>query len=192
MPNPRKATLVLTAAMAMFAIAGCGGPAAEPSGAEAEPHHEGIAAELDGLQYNIYLTRQLNLEDTEDSGYTTLDPPPPGKTYYASFFSVCNPPEGEEAHTTATQMEVTDSQGNVFQPIDISDSQFAYESTELEPGDCMPTKGSLTDMAPAGGALVVFELPVATTENRPLDLKITSPETPATGEPHTLTFTLDL
>lgn len=188
--------MLFAAGLAAFAI-GCGSeaPSAEhESGGEPEAHKEGIAEHLDGLQYNIFLTRQLNLADSEDSGYTTLDPPEPGQTYYASFFQVCNTEEADgPTHMAASEMEVEDSQGNVFEPLDISDSQFAYAPVELAPGDCIPEKGSLTDMGPAGGALVVFELPVETTENRPLDLTITSPEAPpAGGEPHTLTITLDL
>ncbi len=191
MMNLRIFSIVLAIALGAFTAGGCGGQEPVESGSEAEAHHEGIAEELDGLQYNVFLTRQLNLEDTEDSGYTDLDAAPPGKTYYASFFQVCN--TSEEVHTAAGEMEVEDSQGNVFEPVDISSSQFAYAPVELQPGDCIPAKGSLTDMAPAGGALVVFELPIEVTENRPLDLTITSSEVPAAGgEPHTLVINLDL
>jgi hypothetical protein len=37
--------------------------------------------------------------------------------------------------------------------------------------------------------MLLFRLPLATTENRPLELEV---ENPSSGEPRRLTFTLDL
>jgi hypothetical protein len=142
------------------------------------------------VDYEVYLTRQLNLQDVEDSGYTDLDEAPPGSTYYASFMEVCN--RSEETHKTADELYVEDSQGNVYEPVDISGSDYAYDSVVLEPGDCLPTVGSLPQMGPAGGALVVFEFPIAATENRPLELHIVGAEPAESGEPEELKFTLDL
>jgi hypothetical protein len=192
---PRLAALVL-ATVLVLAGAGCGEPQGQSysgvgeAGAEHEPAIEGLSETLAGVDYAVFLTRQMNLADPEDRGYTDLDEPPPGSTYYVSFIQVCN--RSEEAHPTATEIEVEDSQGNVFEPLDISDSVFAYEAATLEPEECIPEEGSLADTAPAGGALLIFELPIAVTENRPLEMHITSPESEPGAEPEQLTVTLDL
>jgi len=175
---PRAAILVV------LALAGCGGEPAAGVGEEA--HIEGLAETLDGIDYDIFLTRQLNLEDPEDSGYADLDQPPPGKTYYASFLQVCN--RSDQTAVTSDDLYVEDSQGDVFTPIDISSSDYAYQGgATLEPGDCQPEEGSLPQQAPAAGSLVVYEFPIAATENRPLTLHIEGSEK---GEE--LQFTLDL
>jgi hypothetical protein len=49
---------------------------------------------------------------------------------------------------------------------------FAYRARPLEKGDCIPASGSAASTAPTSGALLVFRLPVAATENRPLELSI--------------------
>jgi hypothetical protein len=180
----RPALTLLLACAVVSVAAGCGGEPAGEAGEEA--HIEGLAETLDGIDYDIFLTRQLNLEDPEDSGYTDLDDPPPGKTYYASFVQVCN--RSDEAAVTSDDLYVEDSQGDVFTPIDISSSEYAYQGgATLEPGDCQPEEGSLPQQGPSGGSLVVYEFPIAATENRPLTLHIGGSEK---GEE--LQFTLDL
>lgn len=188
----RLAILAALALASPLALAACGGGQHSGGAVEhaEEAFIEGLSEELEGVDYDVYLTRQLNLQDVEDSGYTDLDAPPPGSTYYASFMEVCN--RSEETQTTAEEMYVEDSQGEIFEPVDISDSEFAYESAVLEPGGCIPEVGSLAQMGPAGGALVVFEFPLEATENRPLVLHIVGTEPGESGEPDELEIVLDL
>ena len=44
----------------------------------------------------------------------------------------------------------------------------------------MPTEGSVADSAPIGGTMVLFKLTLNSLANRPLELRITSPEPPQT------------
>jgi hypothetical protein len=168
--GPALSALALLVAAGAIALGGCGGTEGAGEGGFEEAHREGLALPLGGLTYNVFLTRQLNLADPEDMDYVDLDEAPPGMTYYGVFMQVCNP--GDEPDESAADLRVHDTQGDVFEPLDISDSVFAYESKIVEPGQCIPTKGSIADMGPAGGALLVFELSLEAAENRPLELEI--------------------
>ena len=56
-----------------------------------EPAREGLALKLDGIDYNVLITRQLNTDDP--AGRRLLRPgPPPDKdeTLYGVFIKVCN------------------------------------------------------------------------------------------------------
>jgi hypothetical protein len=71
--------------------------------------------------------------------------------------------------------EVEDSQGNKFEPLVVpSTNVFAYRSVPLVKGDCIPAAGSAASNTPTAGALLVFRIPVAATENRPLELTVSS------------------
>jgi hypothetical protein len=128
----RLAIIAALALAAAFAVTACGegqhtGGALEQN---EEAFIEGLAETLDGIDYDVYLTRQLNLQDVEDSGYTDLDAPPPGSTYYASFMEVCN--RSDETHTSAEEMYVEDSQGEIFKPVDISSAEVCVSSERLQ------------------------------------------------------------
>jgi len=186
----RRIGILACAALAALSLTACGGggdPAAEAAGAEGEghePHREGLALPLDGVNYNVFLTRQLNLADPEDSDYVDIDPAPPGSTYYGVFMEACN--ITEESVTTAETLFAEDALGERFELVDIEESVFAYKSAELEPGECVPAQGSLADYGPAGGALLVFEISIRAAENRPLVLTIEG------EDGHELLFELDL
>ncbi len=187
--DPRRIGILACTALAALSLGACGGesePAAEAAGGEegSHPHREGLALPLDGVNYNVFLTRQLNLADPEDSDYVDLDPAPPGSTYYGVFMEACN--ITEDNVTTAETLFATDALGERYEPLDIEESNFAYESAELEPGECVPATGSLADYGPAGGALLVFEISIEAAENRPLVLTIEG------EDGHELEFELDL
>jgi hypothetical protein len=182
----RLASGALACAIALaaaVAIAGCG--------PEEEAHREGLALELEGVTYNVFITRQLNLEDVEDRGYAKLPPAPPGSTYYGVFLEACN--VSEEVLETAADFRVVDTQENVFEPVDLEpDNAFAYRPQALEPEECLPETGSLASQGPTGGALLVFEIPLESAENRPLELEIFDGFDLEAGQPHELVFELDI
>jgi hypothetical protein len=105
---------------------------------------------------------------------------------YGLFIQVCNETSdgvvqsAREATVTngrvfAGDFEVEDAQGNKFEPIPMPRTNvFAYRSAGLSKGQCIPKSGSAASNAPTAGALLVFRIPVAATENRPLELSVSS------------------
>lgn len=165
--------------------------AATGCGPEEEAHREGLAIELEGITYNVFITRQLNLMDVEDRGYAKLPPAPPETTYYGVFLEACN--VSDEALETAADFRVVDTQENVFEPVDLEpDNAFAYRPQLLQPEECLPETGSLASQGPTGGALLVFEIPLESAENRPLELEIFDGFDLEAGQPHELVFELDI
>lgn len=177
----------LSLALALGAAA-CGSDE-EEIGVE-EPAREGLAVDIGGLDYNVFITRQLNLAITPDKAYYEGPPAAPGAALYGVFVQVCNREGG--VVESADEFTVTDNQGNEFEPIDLpEENAFAYHPRELAEGECIPQDGSVAQLGPTGGAMLLFDFPLENTENRPLELEIASPAT-AEHEPETKRFQLDL
>jgi hypothetical protein len=139
-----------------------------------EPAREGLALELDGIDYNVFITRQLNPRVPPDEAYVSEEAPA-GETLYGVFIQACN--NSEESHDTASDFVVRDNQENVFEPEPLpADNQFAYEPRTLAPKECIPEAGSVTQLGPTAGSMLLFQLPLETTENRPLELEIEGPD----------------
>jgi hypothetical protein len=149
-----------------------------------EPAREGLAIELDGIDYNVFITRQLNPEVAPDEAYVTEEAAP-GELLYGVFIQVCN--RSDEARTPVDEFTVRDNQENTFEPEELpEDNQFAYSPRELAPEECIPEAGSVAQLGPTAGSMLLFRLPLENTENRPLELEIE-------GEnDETLTFELDI
>ena len=150
-----------------------------------EPAREGLALELDGVDYNVFITRQLNLAVTPDDAYYDGPEPEQGETLYGVFLQTCN--NSDETLETVEDFLVVDSQGNEFEPEELpEDNQFAYHPRELPPKECIPEAGSVAQLGPTAGSMLLFKLPLENTENRPLELEIE-------GEgDEKLTFELDI
>lgn len=149
-----------------------------------EPAREGLALELEGIEYNVFITRQLNPEITPDEAYVN-DEAPPGETLYGVFIEVCN--ASEDVRTPTDEFVILDNQSNRFEPQELpEDNQFAYRSRELDPEECIPEAGSVAQLGPTEGSMLLFQLPLQTTENRPLELEVEGEG----GE--TLTYELDI
>ena len=176
----------LTVAACVLAVAAPLGLAAcgeEHPGVD-EPAREGLALELDGITYNVFITRQLNPRVPPDGAYVT-DDAPPGETLYGVFIQVCN--HSDEAHETVSDFLVKDNQENEFEPEELpADNAFAYSPRTLNPDECIPEAGSVAQLGPSAGSMLLFQLPLETTENRPLELEMEG----ESGE--TLTFELDI
>lgn len=170
-------------------IAACGADH-EKIGVE-EPAREGLSVDIGGVDYNVFLTRQLNLSITPDKDYYEGPAAKPGNTLYGIFIRVCNPSE-DDTLESASEIVVTDNQGEEFEPIELpEDNAFAYNAQQLTPGECIPEDGSVAQQGPTAGSMLLFDFPLEKTENRPLELEITSPGAP--GHPaETKRFHLDL
>ena len=176
---------VLACAAAVLVAAGCG------EAEEGEPKREGLGAEVAGVKYTVFITRQINARDASDRGFYQGPEPEPGFTHYGVFLNVCNEGDGFKVPIEADEFVVKDSQGNEFEPLELDeDNVFAYRSRPLSKGACVPEAGSPAATGPTGGALLLFEFPVQTLENRPLELEIE--DTRPDGEHETQAIELDL
>ncbi|MDQ3936664.1 MAG: hypothetical protein M3340_18750 [Actinomycetota bacterium] len=167
----RLSGAVLACAAAVAVATGCAG-----TREEGEPLREGLGVEVGGLKYNVFITRQINARNASDRGFYQGPEPAPGFTHYGVFIKVCN--EAKKGFRTPVEhFVVKDSQGNEFEPLELEeDNVFAYRARRLSPEACVPEAGSPPATGPTGGALLLFEFPVATLENRPLELEIEDPE----------------
>jgi len=155
-----------------------------------EPAREGLSIDIGGLAYNVFITRELNLAITPDKAYYEGPPAEPGNSLYGVFILVCN--DGDDTLPSAEDFKVVDNQGTEFEPLDLpEDNAFAYNAREMSPGECIPEDGSVAQQGPTAGSMLLFDFPLANTENRPLELEITSPSTPD-HESETKRFHLDL
>jgi hypothetical protein len=178
----RRLTLAacVLALAAPLGLAACG---EEHPGVD-EPAREGLALELDGITYNVFITRQLNPRVPPDGAYVT-DEAPAGSALYGIFIQVCN--HTDEAHETVSDFVVKDNQENEFEPEELPPANaFAYSPRTLDPDECIPEAGSVAQLGPSAGSMLLFEFPLETTENRPLELELEA----ESGE--TLTFELDI
>ena len=166
-PKTTLAACLLGLAFAL-ALAACGKE--EEPGAD-EPAREGLAIPLEGLEYNVFITRQLNMKIEPDSAYYKGPPPPKGETLYGVFLQVCN--RGSEPRESTDEFTVVDNQGNEFEPAELDeDNDFAYVPRRLPPHECIPPEGSVAQQGPTAGSMLLFKLPFDVTENRPLELEI--------------------
>jgi hypothetical protein len=169
-------------------FAGCG----KSSNKSGETVREGLSTPLGGLRYTVFLTRQLNLANEEDKGYLPGHAEaPPGKGLYGVFLEACN--KGKSEAVASSHFYIEDTQGNRFEPEGLAqDNPFAYHGGGVPPSNCEPARGSLAQQGPTSGAMLLFQLPLAATENRPLELHIEGPFDAGTGKPAEATIILDI
>jgi hypothetical protein len=175
---PLKALAAALLLALALSAAGCGYESDEKHVEEGEP------VTLGELKYNVIFSRFLNPADNEDSAYLEgLPKPPPGSAYFGVFFEVQN--ESDEPQRLAGEFTISDIENNVYEAVE-SESLYALApGGEVEPEEQIPVLDSTAQQGPIEGAVVIFELPAAALEDRPLELEIPGPEGP--GE-----VTLDL
>ena len=186
-PARLRSTVAACAAALICGLAlGCG----DEQGVE-EPAREGLAIDVAGVDYNVFITRELNLAITPDKDYFEGPPAPPGSALYGVFIEACNP--GSEAVRTTGDFKVLDNQGNEFRPMRLpEDNAFAYRPTELAANSCLPSDGSVAQQGPTAGSMLLFQFPLENTENRPLELEIGGPFDLLKQEQEVKTVELDL
>jgi hypothetical protein len=164
---PRRLALALCLLGLAAAVGACGD---EEPGID-EPAREGLALPLDGIDYNVFITRQLNPAIPPDDTYYTGAEPDPDETLYGVFIQACN--NSDQSRETAEEFTVVDNQDNEFEPEQEDAGEvIAYEPRELAPEECIPEAGSLAQLGPEAATMLLFKLPVEVTENRPLELEI--------------------
>ncbi len=152
---------------------------------------EGPYIDVGGLKYQVQISRLLNPTDREDEGYL-IDLPADqtlGATdqWFAVFMRVEN--DSDQAERAATTYDIRDTQNNVYRPVEMGPKNvFAYRSAVLQPKDILPLPSSAAAESTIQGSMLLFKIPVANFQNRPLVLEIHSPS----GEQETGTVDLDV
>ena len=167
--RPLLCVLLLTAALGLgLMAAGCGED-------ESLSVIEGEPVELGDLSYNVSISRFLNPADLEDSAYLAGQPPlPNSKQWFGVFMQIEN--ESGDPQTISDDVVVRDTQDTEFRPIP-SRSLFALDlGSEVEGDGELPEPGTTAASGPVEGAMVLFLIDQASTENRPLTLEIAGPD----------------
>jgi hypothetical protein len=152
---------------------------------------EGLSFPVGGIDYNVFITRELNPRIVPDKAYYRGPEPRKDELLYGIFLQACN--RTGKVLPTAARFTVTDNQGNTFEPIPLPrDNAFAYNPTILKPDQCVPEVGSVAQLGPTAGSMLLFKFPLPNTENRPLDLEIESPFDVLTSRRETRRVELDL
>jgi hypothetical protein len=178
----RKLPPVLLACAALTALAGCGdshskvstGTYAGESGANA-PY-----LDVGPLKYEIQLSRQLNPTNSEDQAYLQgLTPAQaklePGQEWFAVFVQVYN--TGSQAEPAAGTVSISDTQGNVYEPLQPNATNaFAYRGGTVPGKGQIPEPDTTPSSGPTQGALLLYKIQTQSLSNRPLEVKIANPQ----------------
>ncbi len=170
----RRTLAAPVAALALaVGLSACG----DKVGTKEIPAREGLAIDVGGVDYNIFITRELNLRIAPDKAYYKGPPAAPGKVLYGVFVQACNNNSKKPVHTAETRnFVVEDNQGNRYLPKELpKDNAFAYQPTTLVNEQCEPQPGSVAQQGPTAGAMLLYEFPLQNTENRPLEMHIEGP-----------------
>jgi hypothetical protein len=176
--GPRRRLLVgLACAATAVSLSGC---FLEEEKEEGEPLREGLAVKVGGIEYTVYITRELNPSMPDDSGYWQGEEAKPGFALYGVFLQACNRSDdddelADDTYEATDDFTVVDTQGNEYDPLEVDENNvFHYHAGPVEPGQCIPQTGSLAQQGPTAGAMVPFLFPLEAGENRPLELEIHS------------------
>jgi hypothetical protein len=143
---------------------------------------EGIYIEVGGLKYQVQITRQLNPFAVDDREYLAGlrredQGLKPDEVWFGLWLRVEN--DKEEPARSAGDFEIADTQDNKYHPLAQTGNPFTYRPRNLAPGSLNPVVDSAAADSPIQGALLLFKMPRATLENRPLELVIKSPTVPS-------------
>jgi hypothetical protein len=167
----RIAVLSLTA-LAALAASGCGNK--EETAIVGET--EGIYVGVDGLTYQIQVSRILNPASREDQAYVrgVSEEPTADEVWFGIFMRVEN--EDDEEHPAADVFRIVDTQEEEFEPIEIDPelNVFGYQPRQIPPGELLPALNAPASDNTIRGELILFKLPVQSLYNRPLELVIES------------------
>lgn len=166
--------IVATALLATVA-AGCGSEEQEGTAVVAET--EGLYLDVNGLKYQIEMSRYMNPNDIEDREYLvglpqSSSPPSEDEIYFGVWVRVENTSE-DETRSAASIWEIHDTQENVYRPIplDTDINPFAFEPVDVPPKTVIPLTSSAAGQGPVQGLLLLFKIRNESFQNRPLELK---------------------
>ena len=175
--------VVLAVALLALAGAGCG----SDEGVQTTAETEGLYLDINGLKYQIEMSRYMNANDVEDSQYLIGLPegtaqPGADETWFGVWVRVQN--EGDKTLPSADTWEIHDTQGNVFRPIPIDTdiNPFAFQKgIDVPPATVLPLSSSAAGQGPIQGSLLLFKLKTESLQNRPLELHFSNGAQGQTG-----------
>ncbi|MEJ7875495.1 MAG: hypothetical protein WKF62_02455 [Solirubrobacterales bacterium] len=172
MRTPVASLAVLCAVMALaLPIAGCGEVHSDGETPEVE---EGEPLELGELDYNVLITRFLNPSIVPDAAYLEGAPEEPrGMSYMGVFILIDN--EGDHDLSSAQNYTVVDGVHRVYRPVEGVESEFSLDVGAVVPEEGeIPGPGTVASFGPTQGALLLFLVDDDVSEERPLELKVSS------------------
>jgi hypothetical protein len=174
---PRLKLLVVVLALAAAVLSGCGNKESKVL----EGSTEGSYLDVGDLKYQVQISRILNPASREDR--SLLIGLPAGQRlgaadqWFAIFMRVQN--TTGRPLPMAQRYEIEDTQGNRFHPIAMGrQNVFAYRSGPLAGNEIYPPASTPAAESTIQGSLLLFKIPNADLENRPLELRIRSPLPP--------------
>jgi hypothetical protein len=139
---------------------------------------EGTYVDLGNLKYQVQISRILNPADVEDREYLKGVTDQLGKDdlWFAVFVRVQN--ESDKAQKPATRFEITDTEENEYNPvaIDTKSNDFAYDPVPIQGNSLLPNPDAIAAQNSINGQLLLFKIPRASLDNRPLELTIHNPD----------------
>ena len=178
----RRLPALLVVVLAAIALGACGTKEDEVLRGESEASY----LDLGELKYQVQISSPLNPDDSEDRSYLVgLSEADrelgEGEEWFAVFVRVQNENDDPDAEPkpVATEFEIRDTQETRFTPLELGDENvFAYRAEAVAPGAVIPVPDSPAGQGSIEGSLLLFKVPTANLENRPLELEIRSPFVP--------------
>lgn len=169
-PRRRPRLLAVGALLAAaLLLAACGEEETREGG-------EGFAIDLDGVSYQVQISRTLNPDDEQDRsflrGQANLAP---GREWLGVFLLVEN--ESGEPLRLPSDVRVVDTTGTQYRRFETPEAGSLGIDFErpLRSGHSAPVPDSLAATGPEGGGLVLFQITDQTVQKRPLELVIPPP-----------------
>jgi hypothetical protein len=168
--------VLLALALVSLVAVGCG----RGEGVQTTAETEGLYLDINGLKYQIQMSRYMNPADVEDREYfiglpETTPQPSADETWFGVWVRVENTSD-EETRPSATRWEIHDTQENVYRPIPIDpeDNPFVYEPVDVPPKTVIPLPSTAAGQGPIQGNLLLFRLRTDSLQNRPLELRFSN------------------
>ena len=156
----------------VLVAAGCG----SGTGVQTTAETEGLYLDIDGLTYQIEMSRYMNQADLEDREYFVGLPngtaqPAADETWFGVWVRV----ENQTGRTlpSADRWEIHDTLDNVYRPIpmDANINPFVYRAQDVPAGNVLPKPSTAAGQGPTQGLLMIFKIKTDSLQNRPLELK---------------------
>ncbi len=171
----RLLRIALATALVAVVAAGCGSEEVEGPAQVADT--EGLYLDVNGLKYQIEMSRYMNPNDVEDSEYFVGLPenspaPTEDEIYFGVWIRVENVSE-DETRPAASEWAIHDTQENIYRPIalDTEINPFAFEPVDVPPKTVIPLASSAAGQGPIQGSLLLFKIRNESFQNRPLELR---------------------
>ncbi len=174
---------LLLALMAGLVLAGCGQEAQDEGGFQTEiaqvAETEAIYIDIDGLKYQVQVSRQLNPLTPDDRDYLRGLPEDVAtlrddEEWFAVFMRVEN--HEDEAQQLAEDFEIKDTQENVYRPLELGrENLFAYRPSRVESDEIYPGTNTVAGERQPYAALLLFKVRRFSLDNRPLELEFVGP-----------------